>query len=159
MLEQLFVQLLILLAAAVAVVGVFQRLHVPSSLGYLLVGVFLGPYTPGPVIEGHQLRVLAEFGIVFLLFTIGLSFSLPQIHALRQLAFRRFYSRPGFLVRQLFRLRNRNDLRAALSGIKSLFWLWTRDRLFGRKDSAALRTGRLHSQVLPGERRIHSRIE
>ena len=83
MLEQPFVQLLILLAAAVAVVGVFQRLHVPSSLGYLLVGVFLGPYTPGPVIEGHQLRVLAEFGIVFLLFTIGLSFSLPQIHALR----------------------------------------------------------------------------
>lgn len=83
MLEEPFVQLLILLAAAVAVVGVFQRLHVPSSLGYLLVGVFLGPYTPGPVIEGHQLRVLAEFGIVFLLFTIGLSFSLPQIHALR----------------------------------------------------------------------------
>jgi CPA2 family monovalent cation:H+ antiporter-2 len=83
MLEQPFVQLLILLAAAVAVVGVFQRLHAPSSLGYLLVGVLLGPYTPGPVIEGHQLRVLAEFGIVFLLFTIGLSFSLPQIHALR----------------------------------------------------------------------------
>jgi len=53
------------------------------SLGYLLVGVVLGPHTPGPVIEGHQLRVLAEFGIVFLLFTIGLSFSLPQIHALR----------------------------------------------------------------------------
>jgi len=83
MLEQPFVQLLVLLVAAVAVVGVFQRLHVPSSLGYLLVGVVLGPYTPGPVIEGHQLRVLAEFGIVFLLFTIGLSFSLPQIHALR----------------------------------------------------------------------------
>ena len=83
MIEQPFIQLLILLAAAVAVVGVFQRLHIPSSLGYLLVGVVLGPYTPGPVIEGHQLRVLAEFGIVFLLFTIGLSFSLPQIHALR----------------------------------------------------------------------------
>jgi len=87
------------------------------------------------------------------------SMTREQIHALRQLAFRRFYSRPGFLVRQLFRLRNRNDLRAALSGIKSLFWLWTRDRLFGRKDSAAARTGRLQSQVLPGERRIHSRIE
>jgi len=82
-LEQPFVQLLILLLAAVAVVAVFQRLRIPSSLGYLLVGVVLGPYTPGPVIEGHQLRVLAEFGIVFLLFTIGLSFSLPQIRALR----------------------------------------------------------------------------
>jgi len=83
MLDQPFVQLLVLLAVSVTVVGVFQRLGVPSSLGYLLVGVVLGPYTPGPVIEGHQLRVLAEFGIVFLLFTIGLNFSLPQIHALR----------------------------------------------------------------------------
>ena len=87
MLEQPFVQLLILLVAAVAVVAAFQRLRIPSSLGYLLVGVVLGPYTPGPVIEGHQLRVLAEFGIVFLLFTIGLSFSLPQIRALRDQVF------------------------------------------------------------------------
>jgi monovalent cation:H+ antiporter-2, CPA2 family len=87
LLEQPFVQLLILLLAAVAVVAVFQRLHIPSSLGYLLVGVVLGPFTPGPVIEGHQLRVLAEFGIVFLLFTIGLSFSLPQIRALRDQVF------------------------------------------------------------------------
>ena len=87
MLEQPFVQLLILLLAAVAVVAVFQRLRIPSSLGYLLVGVALGPYTPGPVIEGHQLRVLAEFGIVFLLFTIGLSFSLPRIRALRDQVF------------------------------------------------------------------------
>ena len=87
MLDQPFVQLLILLLAAVAVVAVFQRLHIPSSLGYLLVGVALGPYTPGPVLEGHQLRVLAEFGIVFLLFTIGLGFSLPQIRALRDQVF------------------------------------------------------------------------
>jgi len=62
-----------------------------------------------------------------------------QIHALRQLAFRRFYSRPGFLLRQLLRLRNLNDLRAALAGVKSLFWLWTRHRLFGRKASATAR--------------------
>lgn len=77
-------QLLLLLGAAIALVGIFQRLHAPPVLGYLLVGVLLGPYTPGPVIEGHQLRVLAEYGIVFLLFTIGLSFSLPQLQTLRQ---------------------------------------------------------------------------
>jgi CPA2 family monovalent cation:H+ antiporter-2 len=79
------VQLLLLLGAAVAVVTLFHRLHVPPVLGYLLVGVLLGPYTPGPVVEGNQLRLLAEYGIVFLLFTIGLNFSLPQIHALRHL--------------------------------------------------------------------------
>ena len=87
MLEQPIVQLLILLLAAVVVVAVFQRLRVPSTLGYLLVGVVLGPYTPGPVVEGHQLRLIAEFGIVFLLFTIGLNFSLPQIRALRSQVF------------------------------------------------------------------------
>ena len=78
-----------------------------------------------------------------------------QIHALRQIALRRFYSRPGFLLRQLFRLRNLNDLRAALAGVKSLFWLWTRHRLFGRKASAA----ELQPQVLPGERGIQPRVE
>ena len=87
MISQPIVQLLILLLAAVVVVAVFQKLRIPSTLGYLLVGVVLGPYTPGPVIEGHQLRLIAEFGIVFLLFTIGLSYSLPQIRALRSQVF------------------------------------------------------------------------
>lgn len=83
MLDQPLMQLLLLLGAAIALVWIFQRLQAPPVLGYLLVGVLLGPYTPGPVIEGHQLRLLAEYGIVFLLFTIGLSFSLPQLQALR----------------------------------------------------------------------------
>lgn len=87
MIDQPLMQLLLLLAAAIAVVGVFHRLHTPPVLGYLLVGVLLGPYTPGPVIEGSQLRLLAEFGIVFLLFTIGLNFSLPQLRALRHTLF------------------------------------------------------------------------
>lgn len=82
-----------------------------------------------------------------------------QIHALRQLAFRRFYSRPGYLLRQMLRLRNLNDLRAALAGVKSLFWLWTRDRLFGRKASAAAPADQLQAQVLPSERGIQARVE
>lgn len=83
--DQFFVQILLLLGTAVAVVVVFQRLHIPSSLGYLLAGLLLGPHTAGPVIEPGPLRALAEFGIVFLLFTTGLNFSLPQIYALRHL--------------------------------------------------------------------------
>lgn len=85
MIDQPFSQVLLLLGTAVAIVIAFQRLRIPSSLGYLLVGVLLGPHTAGPVIESEQIRVLAEFGVVFLLFTIGLNFSLPQIHALRHL--------------------------------------------------------------------------
>lgn len=76
-------QILLLLAVAVGVIVGFQRLHIPSSLGYLLVGVLLGPHTIGPVIDFSQIGFIAEFGIVFLLFTIGLNFSLPQLHALR----------------------------------------------------------------------------
>jgi CPA2 family monovalent cation:H+ antiporter-2 len=83
--EPSFLDLLFLLAAAVFVVAAFQRLHIPSALGYLLVGVLLGPHTAGPVIDSPHIRVVAEFGIVFLLFTIGLNFSLPQIYALRHL--------------------------------------------------------------------------
>jgi monovalent cation:H+ antiporter-2, CPA2 family len=81
--EHQFAQILLLLGIGVAVVLIFQRLHIPSSLGYLLVGLILGPHTPGPIIQPEQIQTLADFGIVFLLFTIGLSFSLPQIHALR----------------------------------------------------------------------------
>jgi len=60
------------------------------------------------------------------------SMTRDEIHALRQLALRRFYSRPAFLLRQLARLRNVNDLRAALAGARSLFWLWARRGLFHR---------------------------
>ncbi len=84
-LTQPLAQVLLLLGFAVAAVMLLQRLRFPSILGYLLVGIVLGPHTAGPVIDGTQITLLAEFGIVFLLFTIGLNFSLPQIHALRHL--------------------------------------------------------------------------
>ncbi|MFA5370461.1 MAG: cation:proton antiporter, partial [Sideroxydans sp.] len=76
-------QIILLLGVAVSVVVIFQRLRVPTSLGYLLVGVILGPHTVGPTIYVPEFSALAEFGVVFLLFTIGLNFSLPQLHALR----------------------------------------------------------------------------
>lgn len=76
-------QVLLLLSVAIGVVVTFQRLHVPTSLGYLLVGVILGPYTLGPTVYVPEFTVLAEFGVVFLLFTIGLNYSLPQLQALR----------------------------------------------------------------------------
>lgn len=76
-------QILVLLAVTLGVVLVFQRLHIPTSLGYLLVGLILGPFTFGPNVAMPELAQLAEFGVVFLLFTIGLNYSLPQLQALR----------------------------------------------------------------------------
>lgn len=80
-------QIVLLLGVAVAVIAAFRRLHVPSSLGYLLVGVILGPHTAGPTVYVPEFAALAEFGVVFLLFSIGLSFSLPQVHAMRHRVF------------------------------------------------------------------------
>lgn len=76
-------QILLLLAVAIAVVVTSLRLHVPTSLGYLLVGVILGPHTMGPAVSVPEFETLAEFGIVFLLFSIGLNFSLPTIRSMR----------------------------------------------------------------------------
>jgi len=76
-------QILMLLGVAVAVAVTFQRMHIPTSLGYLLVGLILGPHTIGPVVHVPEFKALAEFGVVFLLFTIGLNYSLPQLHSLR----------------------------------------------------------------------------
>ncbi|MEW6220060.1 MAG: radical SAM protein [Thermodesulfobacteriota bacterium] len=60
------------------------------------------------------------------------SMSRDEIQKLRQLALRRFYSRPSFLLRRLLALRNRHDLHVALKGAKSLFWLWAQRDLFSR---------------------------
>lgn len=81
--EQGLLQVLVLLGAAVASIKVCHRLHIPTPLAYLFVGVLLGPFTLGPVVDGDVIRLFAEFGIVFLLFTIGLNYSLPQLKALR----------------------------------------------------------------------------
>lgn len=58
--------------------------------------------------------------------------SCEQIHELRQTAFRRFYSRPSFLLRRLWQIRSWADCRLALKGMKSLFWVWVKKGLFHR---------------------------
>ncbi len=76
-------QTLILLAAAVAIVAPFRRLNLPPILGYIAVGLLVGPGMLGLVADGETIRLLAEFGVVFLLFTVGLEFSVPQLIAMR----------------------------------------------------------------------------
>lgn len=76
-------QIILLLAVGVAIIVACQRFHVPSSIGYLLVGVILGPHTAGPTVHLAGMKAVAEFGVVFLLFSIGLNYSLPQLHAMR----------------------------------------------------------------------------
>jgi CPA2 family monovalent cation:H+ antiporter-2 len=76
---------LILLASAVLVVVVFRTLSLPPLLGYLIVGVAIGPYAFGWIAEDRNTAYLGEFGVVFLMFTIGLEFSLPKLVQMRRL--------------------------------------------------------------------------
>ncbi|HLX24242.1 MAG TPA: cation:proton antiporter [Usitatibacter sp.] len=76
---------LILLASAVLVVVLFRSLAMPAILGYLIVGAVIGPHAMGLVPETESQRYLAEFGVVFLMFSVGLEFSLPQLMGMRRL--------------------------------------------------------------------------
>ena len=78
---------LIFLASAVLVVVVFRMLHLPPLLGYLLAGIVIGPHALGWIPESKEGRYLAEFGVVFLMFSIGLEFSLPKLFQMRRTVF------------------------------------------------------------------------
>ncbi|HXX57502.1 MAG TPA: radical SAM protein [Thermodesulfovibrionales bacterium] len=56
-----------------------------------------------------------------------------DILKLRQIAFRRFYSRPSFILKRILELRSPSDLKAAAKGLRSLFWLWTKGELFKQR--------------------------
>lgn len=59
--------------------------------------------------------------------------SREEITTLRQIAFKKFYSRPRFLIHRALGMRDLNDLRSAITGIKSLFWIWGADGIFKQK--------------------------
>lgn len=79
--------ILILLTCAVFAVALFRALRLPTMLAYFLMGLLLGPHTSGLLPDTEANRELAEFGIVFLMFSIGLEFSLSQLFAMRRTVF------------------------------------------------------------------------
>ena len=79
--------ILILLAVAVGVVVLCRILKLPVMLGYLLVGIIIGPHALGWIPDAPETRHLAEFGVVFLMFSIGLEFSLARLRAMQRLVF------------------------------------------------------------------------
>jgi len=78
---------LLLLGSAVLGVVAFRMLHLPPMLGYLAVGIVIGPHALGLAEESHATASLAEFGVVFLMFSIGLEFSLPKLKAMKGVVF------------------------------------------------------------------------
>ena len=85
--HSLLQSVLILLATAVLVVVVFRTLRLPPLLGYLIVGVGIGPHALAWIPDTEAVHQLAEFGVVFLMFSIGLEFSLPRLLTMRRIVF------------------------------------------------------------------------
>jgi len=79
--------ILVLLGCAVVAVVICRLVRLPPILGYLIVGMAVGPNALAWVPDSADVRDLAEFGIVFLMFSIGLEFSLPQLKTMRRAVF------------------------------------------------------------------------
>ncbi len=78
---------LLYLVAAVLGVVVCRTLKLPPMLGYLVVGVLIGPHALAFAQDSASVQYLAEFGVVFLMFVIGLEFNLPKLRSMRTLVF------------------------------------------------------------------------
>jgi monovalent cation:H+ antiporter-2, CPA2 family len=63
-----------------------RLLKLPTMVGYLLMGVVIGPFTPGFIGDVATIQHLAEQGVIFLLFGVGLHFSLQDLWAVRAIA-------------------------------------------------------------------------
>ncbi|TXG96397.1 MAG: potassium transporter [Rhodocyclaceae bacterium] len=78
---------LLLLGASVLAVVFCRRFNLPPVLGYLFVGSVIGPHALNLMGDIHRAEYLAEFGVVFLMFSIGLEFSLPKLYAMKRIVF------------------------------------------------------------------------
>jgi CPA2 family monovalent cation:H+ antiporter-2 len=89
---------LLYLVAAVLGVVVCRSLKLPPMLGYLAVGVLIGPNALSLAGDPAGARALAEFGVVFLMFVIGLEFNLPKLRSMRSLVFGLGFSQVGLTI-------------------------------------------------------------
>jgi CPA2 family monovalent cation:H+ antiporter-2 len=104
---------LLYLVAAVAGVVLCRSLKLPPMLGYLIVGVLIGPNALALAKDSVGVRYLAEFGVVFLMFVIGLEFNLPKLRSMRTLVF-------GLGLSQVVL-----TIAGAVAGNGLLIWLFT----------------------------------
>src|SRR4051812_38661034 len=78
---------LAVLASSVLAVVLCRSLRLPAMIGYLVTGLALGPHGLGLVSDRAEIRLLAELGVVFLMFSIGLEFSLTKLRSMRRVVF------------------------------------------------------------------------
>lgn len=79
-----FLELLVILTSSLVSVVIFRRLRIPDILAYLFAGAVIGPYALGLVKDDANIRLFSDLGVTFLLFDLGLEFSLPRLLAMRR---------------------------------------------------------------------------
>ncbi len=82
-----FIELILLLAISVFIVWFFKHIKLPPILAYLVTGILAGPHALELITTSQEVTLVAELGIVFLLFSLGLEFSVPKLIAMRHLVF------------------------------------------------------------------------
>jgi len=85
--KPLIISILISLMLVIGVLLVCRRVHIPPIIGYLVTGILVGPSVFNLLPDSTQMHFLAELGIVFLLFSLGLEFSLPKLMSMKSLVF------------------------------------------------------------------------
>jgi CPA2 family monovalent cation:H+ antiporter-2 len=76
---QLLKDIVIIVGLSIVVIFIFHRIRVPAIVGFLLTGILAGPHGLGLVKAAHEVEIIAEIGVVLLLFTIGIEFSLRNL--------------------------------------------------------------------------------
>lgn len=107
----LLINITVALIAAFLGGMIARRIGLPTIVGYLLAGIVIGPFTPGFVGDTETIQQLAELGVIFLMFGVGLHFSLKQLWRVRNIAI------PGAAIQTLL---------ATLAGLGlSQLWGWS----------------------------------
>src|ERR1700704_4271296 len=84
MADALLIKTLVVIFASVSAISLVARARLPAAGGYLLAGLVIGPHGLQLIATGDETRFLAELGIIFLMFMVGLEFSLPAMTAARR---------------------------------------------------------------------------
>src|SRR3981081_3785147 len=98
MADALLIKTLIVILASVGAVGLVARARLPAAVGYLLAGLVIGPHGLQLIAASDETTFLAELGIIFLMFMVGLEFSLAAMIAVRRDVFGAGSLQVGFTV-------------------------------------------------------------
>ncbi|NQV01728.1 MAG: cation:proton antiporter, partial [Bacteroidia bacterium] len=79
--------IVIILGLSVLIILLFHRLKIPSILGFLITGIIIGPYGLSLIKASHEVELMAELGVIFLLFVIGIEFSIKGLMSIKRTVF------------------------------------------------------------------------